>query len=230
MSEDEQPQEWTEMTGLWENALSTLEGRIKPHNFEMWLRPIQCKAVDGVRITLSAPSKWIKEWFQDNYQSIVLDALRAQTNQDFEILFEVREAESRCATRRRCRWRRPSRSRSRPRRRQGGKGRRRARPPRQVHVRHLRRRPVEPARVRRVAGGAEIPADKYNPVFICGGVGLGKTHLLHAIGHQHPQKRPQRAHRLHLDRDVHERVRQLHPQRQDARVPSQLSRGHRRAA
>ena len=28
-----------------------------------------CKAVDGQRITLSAPSKWIKEWFQDNYQS-----------------------------------------------------------------------------------------------------------------------------------------------------------------
>src|SRR6201995_749927 len=94
MSEDEQPQETVEMSGLWESALSTLEGRIKPHNFEMWLRPIQCKAVDGGRITLSAPSKWIKEWFQDNYQSIVLDALRAQTNQEFEILFEVREAES----------------------------------------------------------------------------------------------------------------------------------------
>src|ERR1700759_114728 len=95
MSEDEQPQETVEMSGLWESALSTLEGRIKPHNFEMWLRPIQCKAVDGSRITLSAPSKWIKEWFQDNYQSIVLDALRAQTNQDYEILFEVSEADMR---------------------------------------------------------------------------------------------------------------------------------------
>src|SRR6516162_8251309 len=93
MSDEEQPREATAMLGLWESALSTLEGRIKPHNFEMWLRPIQCKAVDGSRITLSAPSKWIKEWFQDNYQSIVLDALRAQTNQDFEILFEVRELE-----------------------------------------------------------------------------------------------------------------------------------------
>src|SRR5947209_8783073 len=93
MSEEEQQPEAVEMQGLWESALSTLEGRIKPHNFEMWLRPIQCKAVDGSRITLSAPSKWIKEWFQDNYQSIVLDALRAQTNQDYEILFEVRDFE-----------------------------------------------------------------------------------------------------------------------------------------
>src|SRR5687767_10549903 len=82
------------MDGLWEAALGTLAGRIKPHNFEMWLRPIQCKTIDGHRITLSAPSKWIKEWFQDHYQSIVLDALRAQTEQDFEIVFEVREPEA----------------------------------------------------------------------------------------------------------------------------------------
>src|SRR6476469_2267819 len=93
MSEDEQPQESIEMTGLWESALSTLEGRIKPHNFEMWLRPIQCRGIDGQRITLTAPSKWIKEWFQDNYQSIVLDAIRAQTNQEYEIVFEVRESD-----------------------------------------------------------------------------------------------------------------------------------------
>src|SRR5438874_1228360 len=74
---------------LWESALHTLEGRIKPHNFEMWLRPIHCKGIEGQRIVLSAPSRWIQEWFQDNYQSIVLDALRSQTNQEFELIFEV---------------------------------------------------------------------------------------------------------------------------------------------
>jgi chromosomal replication initiator protein len=188
MSEDEQPQEMSSGQGLWENALSTLEGRIKPHNFEMWLRPIQCKAVDGGRITLSAPSKWIKEWFQDNYQSIVLDALRAQTNQDFEILFEVREAES---------LRDPTPVPAPV--ADGGKSGsgphelRDAPAPDLLGKYTFDAYVVGPSNQLAHAASravAEIPANKYNPLFIYGGVGLGKTHLVHAIGHRIREKHP----------------------------------------
>src|SRR5215475_12095579 len=190
MSEDEQPQDDSPTTGLWESALSTLEGRIKPHNFEMWLRPIQCKAVDGARITLSAPSKWIKEWFQDNYQSIVLDALRAQTNQDFEILFEVREMEPHV----------PEPIVETPKTGSGphefkSDGRGDAGPAPDLLAKYtFDAYVVGPSNQLAHAASravAEIPAAKYNPLFIYGGVGLGKTHLVHAIGHRLRAKHPQ---------------------------------------
>jgi chromosomal replication initiator protein len=176
---------------LWENALSTLEGRIKPHNFEMWLRPIHCKGIDGGRIRLSAPSKWIQEWFQDNYQSIVLDALRTQTNQEFEIVFEVRETESEAA----------------PAEEPGASPALDGAAPQKIvaveksepHSDLLAKYTFEafvvgPSNQLAHAASravAEVPAGKYNPLFIYGGVGLGKTHLVHAIGHRMREKHPQ---------------------------------------
>jgi chromosomal replication initiator protein len=179
--------------GLWESALSTLEGRIKPHNFEMWLRPISCKSIDGQRITLSAPSRWIKDWFQDNYQEIVLDALRAQTNQHYEIQFEVREQELPPTS--------PT-SASAP--LGGGDG---SAAPQPVAREKSDGTPspdllakytfdafvVGPSNQLAHAASravAEVPAAKYNPLFIYGGVGLGKTHLVHAIGHRLREKHP----------------------------------------
>jgi chromosomal replication initiator protein len=152
----------------------------------MWLRPINCKSIDGQRITLSAPSKWIKEWFQDNYQSIVLDALRAQTNQEFEILFEVPEplVETRHDET-------PLPSLARPAEKPAADA------ASDLLVKYtFEAFVVGPSNQLAHAAAravAEVPAGKYNPLFIYGGVGLGKTHLVHAIGHRlrglHPQWR-----------------------------------------
>jgi chromosomal replication initiator protein len=169
--------------GLWESALSTLEGRIKPHNFEMWLRPINCKGIDGGRITLSAPSKWIKEWFQDNYQSIVLDALREKTNQEYEIIFEVREPEPRAPAQEAAPVQPVPKS---PSEKTDGASDLLAKYTFDAYV-------VGPSNQLAHAASravAEVPAGKYNPLFIYGGVGLGKTHLVHAIGHRLREKHP----------------------------------------
>ena len=44
-----------EGTEIWARALASLQERIKPHNFDMWLRPIRCESIEGTCITLRLP-------------------------------------------------------------------------------------------------------------------------------------------------------------------------------
>ncbi len=186
------------MSAIWEAALGTIESRIKRHNFDMWLRPIRCLALDEDRIALSAPNRYIKEWFEDNYLETVLAEIRLQTGTDYRVTFELLEE-------------------ALPPQREptpvgpealacGGDLAVVAAAPRPAraietvpaHVPLLEKYRfanfvVGPSNQLAHAASlavAESPAGKYNPLFIYGGVGLGKTHLIQAIGHAIAQSRP----------------------------------------
>jgi chromosomal replication initiator protein len=154
----------------------------------MWLRPLTCRTIDGQRIVLVAPNRWLKEWFEDNYQDVVLEALRAQTAIDYEIVFEFAEPEPVVTPPGISPGHNPqaeAESDSSP---------RAHKTPGDLLGRYtFDAFVVGPSNQLAHAASracAEVPAGKYNPLFIYGGVGLGKTHLVHAIGHRIREKHP----------------------------------------
>jgi chromosomal replication initiator protein len=186
------------MLELWTEAVRSIEPLVKPAHRDLWLRPIECVAIDDGRIRLRAPNRYHKEWFEDNFLPSILKDLESRAQRAFKVDFEVVEEQAEAAG--------PSLSASSSAvghslGQNGGTRERRtppaapaARPPELVERYTFDKFVVGPTNQFAHAAArmvAEAPASRWNPLFIYGGVGLGKTHLLQAIGHeihrQHPE-------------------------------------------
>ena len=170
----------------------------------------RCFLLDAQTLRIGVPNAQFREWLSKNYLGVLQEALTEVGSPELRVVFE----ESPTSLLRRLQ---PPRA----------PGERETEPSQpEVHLRDLRRRRLEPVRPRRGQAVAEIPSKSYNPLFIYGGVGLGKTHLMHAIGHYilgaRSGSRP-----LRLDRAVHERVDQRDPLRPPARLPPEVPRDRR---
>lgn len=176
---------------VWEAALRRLSDKVSPQNFDMWLRPIECIGQVGETIHLNAPNSYARLWFESNYLDAVLEELHGVVGYALQVQFSSDTATPPP---------RPPLSAT-------------IAPPEAVEtVESSNALPAFPSSVSTlnprynfdtfVAGpsnqlafaasqaAANAFPPKYNPVFICGGVGLGKTHLLHAIGHVQSGLRP----------------------------------------
>jgi chromosomal replication initiator protein len=173
------------MIELWGEAVRSIEERVKPANRDQWLRPIECLAISDGRIRLRAPNRYHKEWFEDNFLPSILENLRMRAQRSFAVEFEVPE-ESPMPVK-------PQDAVGEP----VGEASPWRPTPAGLDNRYTFDRFVVGARNQFGHAAARMvassPGSKYNPLFLYGGVGLGKTHLLHAIGHeihrQHPDWR-----------------------------------------
>ncbi len=192
-------------TTLWNRCIRNLEAELPEQQFNTWIRPLQAVEDDG-QLRLLAPNRFVVDWLNEHYVARILEIV-AGSGTDAEVIVEVgsREAVSTEKTT----------------------------PAAAVSAMHAREsRPPPPPVASRLSPGftfetfvegksnqlaraaasqvGENPGKSYNPLFIYGGVGLGKTHLMHAVGNAILQARPDaRVAYVHSERFVGDMVKGL---------------------
>lgn len=167
-------------TRAWERALDRVKGQVTGQVFETWLRPLRFVAREDSLILVATPHKFFKQWIEENYFSNLEEAARKEFGRDVSIEIVVGSEEDSVVERNPPPFEElsPSVALSHTAARRLTNG---AINPRYTFDRFVVGVGNQFAQAASFAV-ANDPAKSYNPLFLYGGVGLGKTHLLHAIG------------------------------------------------
>lgn len=158
---------------LWDKCLKKLEDEIDPHEFNMWVRPLTA-VDDDQALRLHAPNRFIKDWLADNLLNELTATAQHFGGSNLKLLIELDNS-----------------------------GQTTLEEGAQASVKEAQNSPTPfgtnvlnsvftfdnhiEGKSNQIARAAtkqvsENPGQAYNPLFIYGGVGLGKTHLMHAAG------------------------------------------------
>ena len=161
-------------SNIWDQVLNRVETKVNRHSYYTWFKPTSFVADRGTSLHIRVPNTLFRDWLNKHYAVVLAEALT-------EVIVRAAKSSSSPTTassRKTSRWSTPS-----PRRR----NRRPRRSPAALRPGYSfdtfivgPSNQFAHAACRAVA---EAPSRSYNPLFIYGGVGLGKTHLMHAIGH-----------------------------------------------
>lgn len=185
------------MQDLWDSALASLRSRLSEENFRTWLEPVQLDRLDGKTVVLRIPNRFYADWISTHYLALILESLREAGVEPEEVdwlvdeelqkrMDEAAKADARARDEEPVTKELPRVTPSVP-------------PPAETPESGLNPKyrfdnfivgPSNQLAHAASVAAASSPGTRYNPLFIYGGVGLGKTHLVNAIGHRIRQDRP----------------------------------------
>ena len=176
----------SELKGLWEKTLNILNSEMSEVSFNTWIKSCEPISISSNTIKISVPNSFTQDILEKRYKDLVINSIEAACSKLYDIEFliasELQETEEV------------------PKNKKASNNK----DTMAVTVNDEMSSTLNPkytfasfviGNSNRFAHAAslavaESPAQAYNPLFIYGGVGLGKTHLMHAIGHYILQNNP----------------------------------------
>lgn len=179
------------MNRLWQETLAHLEQSLNPQHFSTWIKAIRFVSVEKDVIRLEVPNRFVRDWIRDHYIPTIRETVSRIGAVAYRIQLEIRnnfqEKESNISEIETTRHIPPvDISRENQQREWNGTG--------NINSKYVFDEFVAGSSNQFAYAAAMAvasnPATTYNPLFIYGGVGLGKTHLVNAIGNAIMKKNP----------------------------------------
>ena len=167
-----------ELKQIWEEALKMIEEETSPVSFATWIQPIVPCGIIGNKIILQVKESFLKEIIEKRHLPLIRTAIKMVTKNEYDIMITTEE-EQKAGSLHNLAAEKPAEN---------------------ELARNLNPKYVFDSFVvgnsNRMAHAAslavaESPAQAYNPLFLYGNSGLGKTHLMHSIGHFILDRNPQ---------------------------------------
>ena len=157
---------------IWNNSLSKIEEKVGNHATELWFRPIKIFQEKEQQVIIDIPNRFFKDWIEDNYPNLIEETIGGILGYPVSINYRIAEKINPVVKKMDMRL-------ENRRQKLASKG---------IYLNPkytFENFVVGPSNQFTQAAAmavAEAPGRLYNPLFIYGGVGLGKTHLMNAIG------------------------------------------------
>ncbi|MEG3976987.1 chromosomal replication initiator protein DnaA [Microcoleus sp. herbarium8] len=170
------------LENLWKQILERLQVQLSRPSFETWIKTARAEQLENNCLIVSAPNPFARNWLQKYYREILADAVEEILGYPVDIYLTIAGGnETGDSSDSATIWPSPiaadvpeNKSLHPPK-------------PANLNPKYVFSRFVVGSNNRMAHAAAlavaESPGREFNPLFLCGGVGLGKTHLMQAIGH-----------------------------------------------
>lgn len=171
------------MSTIWHATIEKLEQEVSPQNFSTWIKPLHFIEIIEDQVNIEVPNRFVKDWLRDNYIKKIEKIMSEIGTVNYRINIKINNKKEKETEKK-----------------ENFKKEEKITDKNKITIKENKNRisnindkytfdsfvsgPSNQFAHAAAMAVANNPATTYNPLFIYGGVGLGKTHIVHAIGNE----------------------------------------------